>query len=69
EDLWTSGPFDEVRRACISRHKDGVNTLFLDLSVRKVGPKQLWKLRWHREWPEDYPLPVWPEWMSNFKEP
>jgi prepilin-type processing-associated H-X9-DG protein len=68
-DVWTPGPYNEMRRACISRHNGGVNAVFMDGSVRKVGLKHLWRLKWHREWPEDYPLPVWPEWMQNFKDP
>ena len=51
--------------------------LFIDLTVRKVGLKQLRIFKWNREydlnvcpwtkaggvWPTD-----WPEWMINFKE-
>lgn len=60
----------------INRHNEHVNGLFLDWSVRKIGIKELWTLKWHiqfntaNEWtkaggaqPED-----WPEWMRNFKE-
>lgn len=59
----------------INRHNGVINTLFMDWSVRKVGLKELWALKWHRrfdtanEWtkaggvqPED-----WPEWMRGFK--
>ena len=62
--------------SCINRHNGSVNALFLDWSVRKVGLKELWTLKWHREFntagpwtkaggvkPED-----WPEWMRNFKD-
>jgi hypothetical protein len=48
----------------------------MDWSVRKVGLKELWTLKWHREYntrgpwtkaggmqPED-----WPKWMRKFKE-
>ena len=61
---------------CINRHIEGINSLFMDWSVRKVGLKELWTLKWHRqfdtanEWtkaggvkPED-----WPEWMQGFKD-
>lgn len=61
---------------CINRHDGGVNALFLDLSVRKVGLKEFWTLRWHKQFdtrgpwtkaggvkPED-----WPEWMRRFKD-
>jgi len=33
---------------CIDRHNGGINGLFIDFSVRKVGLKELWKLKWHR---------------------
>jgi prepilin-type processing-associated H-X9-DG protein len=61
---------------CMDRHSGGTNSLFLDWSVRKVGLKELWTLKWRQDWntrgpwtkqggakPED-----WPEWMRNFKD-
>jgi prepilin-type N-terminal cleavage/methylation domain-containing protein/prepilin-type processing-associated H-X9-DG protein len=61
---------------CINRHNGGINSLFMDWSVRKVGLKELWTLNWHRKFntagvwtkaggvkPED-----WPEWMRGFKD-
>ena len=36
---------------CIPRHKDGVNMLFCDFSVRQVGITEYWDLKWHRSWP------------------
>jgi prepilin-type N-terminal cleavage/methylation domain-containing protein len=69
--LWTTGPRDEMRRACIRRHSPyHVSILFLDWSVRKVTIKELWTTRWHRQWPRgcDH-LPVWPDWMADVPEP
>jgi prepilin-type N-terminal cleavage/methylation domain-containing protein/prepilin-type processing-associated H-X9-DG protein len=67
---------EESTSCCINRHDGSVNSLFLDWSVRKVGLKELWKLKWHKEFntngswtaaggvkPED-----WPEWMREFKD-
>ncbi|MHC4476892.1 MAG: H-X9-DG-CTERM domain-containing protein [Planctomycetota bacterium] len=71
-DLWTPGPINEIRRACISRHNGGVNAVFLDGSVRKVGLKYLWAIHWHRAWEQELAqsgFPYWPEWMANFKDP
>jgi prepilin-type N-terminal cleavage/methylation domain-containing protein/prepilin-type processing-associated H-X9-DG protein len=61
---------------CMNRHDGGINGLFLDWSVRKVGLKELWTLKWHKKFntagpwtkaggvrPED-----WPEWMRRFKD-
>ena len=62
---------DNMRRFCMNRHSGFLNCLFLDFSVRKVGLKELWSLRWHREWTEDLAatgLPAWPEWMQRFKD-
>lgn len=61
---------------CMDRHTGGINIVFMDWSVRKVGLKQLWGLKWHGlydtsgRWtqaggvrPED-----WPDWMRKFKD-
>jgi prepilin-type processing-associated H-X9-DG protein len=74
-------PFEDAHPApwsltCINRHNGGVNYLFLDWSVRKVGLKELWTLKWHKQFntagvwtkaggvqPED-----WPAWMRGFKD-
>jgi prepilin-type processing-associated H-X9-DG protein len=65
-----------MSRSCFNRHDTGINGLFMDWSVRKVGLKELWTLKWSRRFdttgpwtraggvqPED-----WPEWMRNFKD-
>ncbi|MGR3294739.1 MAG: type II secretion system protein [Candidatus Bathyanammoxibius sp.] len=64
------------RLSCINRHNGHINALFMDWSVRKVGLKELWTLKWSHRWdtagpwtkaggvqPED-----WPKWMRNFKD-
>jgi prepilin-type N-terminal cleavage/methylation domain-containing protein len=85
-DLKFHGPVDypsEINRWNLDRHKLSVNLVFLDWSVRKVGLKQLWVLRWSREtldvggktmngWGRadlyDPTEPLdWPEWMQNSK--
>jgi len=61
---------------CINRHDGFVNCLFMDWSVRKVGLKELWTLKWYPTFdttgpwtkaggvkPED-----WPPWMRRFKD-
>jgi prepilin-type N-terminal cleavage/methylation domain-containing protein/prepilin-type processing-associated H-X9-DG protein len=61
---------------CIDRHDGGINSLFMDWSVRKVGLKELWTLKWWSQYntrgpwtkaggarPED-----WPQWMRRFKD-
>jgi hypothetical protein len=52
---------------CLNRHEGKTGVLFMDLSVRKIGLKDLWELHWHKNWnPNDDPPPDWPEWMNRF---
>ena len=53
---------------CIPRHFDEINAIFVDFSSRKVGLKELWRLRWHRSYNVNADPPVWPEWMKRFKD-
>lgn len=61
---------------CINRHTGYSGALFMDWSVRRVGIKELWALKWHRQFntegrwtraggvqPSD-----WPPWMRNFRD-
>ena len=67
---------NEMMHFTLTRHQTGTNVLFLDWSVRPVGLKELWTLKWHRKYPINGPLTKaggvqpsdWPEWMRNFKE-
>ncbi|MHC4475793.1 MAG: type II secretion system protein [Planctomycetota bacterium] len=58
----------EIKRFCVNRHNEMINGLFLDFSVRRVGLKEIWELRWHRNWPMDAPPPAWPYWMERMKD-
>jgi len=61
---------------CMNRHNGGINSLFLDWSVRKVGLKELWTQKWAENWDTAGPwtrrggvLPEdWPAWMRGFKD-
>ena len=65
-----------MQRVCCNRHEGFVNILFMDWSVRRVGQKELWKLKWHRNYNTDGPWtraggvqPMdWPEWMRHFRD-
>ncbi len=67
---------NQMARCSINRHDGAVNCLFVDGSVRKVGLKELWTLKWHRSFNTTGPwtkaggvLPYdWPQWMRSFKE-
>ena len=61
---------------CINRHEGHVNCLFLDWSVRKVGLKELWTFKWHKDFDTANPYTRaggvqpndWPAWMRKFKD-
>jgi len=63
-------------KSCINRHDGGVNCLFFDGSVRKVGLKELWTLKWDPNYDTAGPWTLaggvkpedWPEWLRGFKE-
>ncbi len=72
EDVWA----DSSLPCCMNRHEGFVCGIFMDWSIRKVGLKELWSLKWHRQYntagtwtkaggvrPED-----WPQWMRRFKD-
>ena len=75
EDVLTHGG-GSISLFCMNRHNGGINSLFLDWSVRKVGLKELWKLKWHRNFNTAGPwttaggvqLSNWLDWMRNFKD-
>ncbi|RPJ37079.1 MAG: hypothetical protein EHM35_07020 [Planctomycetaceae bacterium] len=70
---WTS---NQMARCCINRHVGAVNCLLVDGSVRKVGLKELWMLKWHQSFNTAGPwtkaggvVPSdWPEWIRPFKD-
>ena len=75
EDMaWASN--EHMRRICINRHSGFISMAFLDWSVRKVGLKELWTLKWHKAYNQSGPFTSagglmpeeWPEWMRNFKD-
>jgi prepilin-type processing-associated H-X9-DG protein/prepilin-type N-terminal cleavage/methylation domain-containing protein len=67
---------NEMRRVCVNRHNGAVNILFMDGSVRKVGLKELWTLKWHRTYKVNGRWTIaghvqpgnWPLWMQKFKD-
>jgi prepilin-type processing-associated H-X9-DG protein len=61
---------------CIDRHNGGINILFMDASVRRVGLKELWTLRWNDQFNRAGPWTkaggvqpsAWPAWMKNLRD-
>jgi len=69
EDWWDDQIGEsEMRRFCANRHNEYVNCVFFDFSVRKIGLKELWKLKWHRKFDTSGWSGGWPEWMKDFKD-
>ena len=72
------GPFilGGAHAFCINRHNGHINGLFMDWSVRRIGLKELWTLKWHDDYDTAGPwtkadgaLPEdWPHWMRGFKD-
>lgn len=69
-------PAADISWVCIDRHQGAINGLFWDTTVRKVGLKELWTLKWApnystaNRWtkaggvqPDDWPL-----WMRGFRD-
>jgi prepilin-type N-terminal cleavage/methylation domain-containing protein len=74
EDLaWSA---NHMARCCINRHDGFINAAFCDFSLRKVGIKELWTLKWHKRFNINGPWTTaggasgsdWPSWMQRFKE-
>jgi hypothetical protein len=65
-----------MKMICLLRHNGFVNGAFMDFSTRRIGLKELWSLRWHREFQMRGPWTRaggvesqdWPEWMKGFKD-
>ena len=65
-----------MQRLCINRHDGYINMAYLDWSVRRTGLKELWMLKWHRNYNTQGPWtrdggggPTdWPQWMINLKD-
>ncbi|MBN2128789.1 MAG: type II secretion system protein [Sedimentisphaerales bacterium] len=69
-------PSDHMGYFCLNRHHGYVNSLFLDWSARRVGLRELWTLKWRRDYGINGPWTKaggvepgdWPKWMRQFKE-
>ena len=54
---------------CIDRHSGGINAAFVDLDVRHVGIKELYLLKWHKNFiMSSVPPGGWPAWTDKYKD-
>ena len=71
-----SGTSGEMNHFSIDRHNGFINMLFMDWSVRNVGLKELWTLKWHRafltngSWTRAGGVMAedWPVWLRKYKD-
>ena len=56
-----------VSTYCLDRHNGGPNWLFMDNQVRKVGMKELWRLKWNAKW-DNSKTRTWPDWMLKYQD-
>ena len=54
---------------CIDRHSGGINAAFVDLTARHVGIKELYRLKWHKNFiTSSVPSAGWPAWTDRYKD-
>ncbi len=75
-EFWLNGTQYNMARCCINRHRGTTSCSFLDWSVRKIGLKELWVLKWHKTFNVAGPWTragnvddsLWPDWIRPFKD-
>ena len=67
EDIWDQ--YGMMSRFMLKRHKGGVSAVFLDQSIRSVGVKELWALKWNTQFDTHnamtQPDALWPDWVDG----
>ena len=51
-----------MTRICHDRHNVAINIVFMDSSARTVKCRELWDLKWHRNWKVTREID-WPDWV------
>ncbi|MHC4431466.1 MAG: type II secretion system protein [Planctomycetota bacterium] len=72
-DGWST---NAMKMLCLNRHNGHTNGVYVDFSCRTTGLKELWALKWNREFDVTGPWTMaggvrpedWPEWMRSFKD-
>ncbi len=60
------GAGGHMNRYCINRHNGTINAVFVDFTVRNVGLKELWTLKWNREFDINHSATMnWPDWLAR----
>lgn len=72
---WQDNTSSHFVRILQNRHEEAENCAFMDGTVRKVGLKELWTLKWHREFNTEgmwtlaggATSSMWPGWMQDME--
>jgi prepilin-type N-terminal cleavage/methylation domain-containing protein len=75
-EWWLPGAQYNMARCCINRHRGFTSVSFLDWSVRRVGLKELYTLRWYKSFNVRGPWTMaggvdnsaWPDWIRPLKD-
>ena len=57
-----------MNRYCLNRHEGYINGVMVDFSVRKLGLKELWTLKWNKMFDIHYARESgmqWPDWLAK----
>lgn len=73
-EAWNNGT--DMGRICINRHQGFVCSVFADGSARKIGLKEIWTLKWNKNFDTAGKWTIaggvqadqWPEWMRRFAD-
>lgn len=71
---WTAN--NHMARTCINRHLGTVGSTFADGSTRRIGLKELWKLKWYHNFNTNGPWTLaggvkpehWPDWLRSYPD-
>lgn len=68
EERTGHGSGGHMNRYCLNRHEGYINGVMVDFSVRKLGLKELWTLKWNKKFDIHYAresgMP-WPDWLAK----
>ena len=66
EDREGFGAGGHMNRYCVNRHEGYINAVFVDFTVRRVGLKELWTLKWNTQFDTEYWRTIkWPDWLAS----
>lgn len=69
EDHYGDSVEGKMQRYCLNRHEGTISAVFVDFTVRKVPLRQLWRLKWHKEFDTSYYTNIeWPPWLARLPD-